>query len=637
MVLRPLLRLRSFGAKVVWVITLVSGLAVALVSAFSGWRDYRALREQLHENVAAQAAIVAMNSSAPLAFADAESAIEAVSALGASKAVTDVLLFDDKGTLFARFRPPGAPGHEVPILQPVGLTRAHGEPVLTLAVSDRGGEHGRLQVHYSTQSLARAAWISAAQSLGLSLLATLLAWIAATGLKNVLVRPVRELETIAEKVTLTRDFSLRAKKFSDDELGRFTDQFNAMLGEIESSTQQLDGARHRAEEASRLKDEFVATLSHELRTPMAPIIGWAQIFRAKLSGNAELSQGVEVVERNARMLIGIINDLLDMSRIVAGNLRLEVRRLDLIDPIRAAIDTVTPAAQAKNVRIQAVLDPDAGAVRGDAARLQQVVWNLLANAIKFTPKDGRVQVVLARVESHVELTIADSGAGIAPEFLPYVFDRFRQADGTTTREHGGLGLGLAIVKQLVQLHGGTVEARSAGRGHGATFIVSLPLASLAHDPAPMDAPRPAALDALAFEAQLPSLHGIRVLVVEDQEDMRHLVSRTLSQAGAIVFEAESSATALHSLTKQRPDVIISDIGLPGEDGYAFLRKVRSREDGSAALMPAIALTAFARSEDRTKALLSGYQQHLAKPVEPMELVASVASLITRTGTLTPPP
>jgi len=391
-------------------------------------------------------------------------------------------------------------------------------------------------------------------------------------------------------------------------------------------------ARSAAEHASRMKDEFLATVSHELRTPLNAIVGWAHLLlRGKLEPN-DLQQGLSTIERNARVQTRLIEDLLDMSRIISGKLRLDIQRLMPVTIIEAAIDSATPAANAKGIRLEKILDPQAAPVAGDAARLQQVVWNLLSNAIKFTPKGGRVQVLLQRVNSHVELTVADTGQGISPEFLPYVFERFRQADPSTTRKQGGLGIGLAIAKQLVELHGGTIRATSSGEGQGSSFIVQLPL-MVVHAHAGEAArlyPR-AAAGIMRPDASRSQLHGIKVLVVDDEPDARDLIKRVLQDYKAEVLTAGSAAEAMPILVQQKPDVLLSDIGMPQVDGYDFLRQVRSMTDQNGGRIPAIALTAFARSEDRTRALMSGYQVHVSKPVEPAELVATVASVVGRTG------
>jgi PAS domain S-box-containing protein len=399
----------------------------------------------------------------------------------------------------------------------------------------------------------------------------------------------------------------------------------------EERQQLLEAERSARAEAERLnlvKDEFLANLSHELRTPLHAIVGWAQVLRTR-NADAEIAEGLAVIDRNARMQAQLIEDLLDMSRIISGKLRLDVQRVDVQDLVRAAVASLRQSAEAKGIRLEVVLDPRAGPVRGDSNRLQQCFWNLLANAVKFTPKGGRVQISLARVASHVEFTVADDGQGIAPAFLPHVFERFRQADSSTTRHHGGLGLGLAIVASLVELHGGSVHASSPGPGRGATFTIRLPV--LAVEAEPTRGKRdPLAADAPAHAApNQPSLVGITVLAVDDEPDARALVKRLLEDCGARVLVADSARAGLELLERERPDILISDIGMPTEDGYTFIREVRELGAERGGRIAAVALSALARPEDRTRALRAGYQIHLAKPLDPSELTAAVSSLAMR--------
>jgi PAS domain S-box-containing protein len=387
-------------------------------------------------------------------------------------------------------------------------------------------------------------------------------------------------------------------------------------------------ARSDAERINLMKDEFLATLSHELRTPLTAILGWSQVLRMGDHSSAEFHEGMEAIERNARAQTQLIDDLLDMSRIISGKIRLDVQSTDLAAVVEAAVDSVRPSAEAKGIVLRKILDPLAGPVAGDPTRLQQVVWNLLTNAIKFTPKKGKVDVMLERVDSHLEITVHDTGVGITPEFLPVIFERFRQADASTTRSFGGLGLGLSIVKNLVELHGGTVRAKSPGKNQGATFTVSLPLAPFRRDEL---REHPTSSKAAPIECDTLHLSGIRVLVVDDEHDTRTLIHRVLTQCEAEVILAASAKEGLSLLKKHKPDVLVSDIGMPETDGYQLIRQVRqlSPEDGGKT--PAIALTAFARSEDRTRAMMAGYHVHVAKPIEVQELLATVGSLAGRTG------
>jgi PAS domain S-box-containing protein len=383
-------------------------------------------------------------------------------------------------------------------------------------------------------------------------------------------------------------------------------------------------ARLEAERIGRMKDEFLATLSHELRTPLNAIFGWTQILRMGTVDPETRDAGIAVIDRNVRIQTQLIEDLLDMSRIISGKIRLDVQTVELSEVLHATLEAIRPAAEAKQIRLERIIDPLAGPVSGDPSRLQQVFWNLLTNAIKFTPKGQKIQVVAERVDSLVQISVSDTGEGILPEFLPRLFDRFSQADGSTTRKHGGLGLGLSIVKNLVELHGGTVHARSAGEGLGATFVIRLPLRAAKAQTQEVPPPQRGATS-VPFDRKALSLHGVKVLIVDDEPDARDLVQRFLSECGANPAVAASAVEAQRVLAAFAPDVIISDIGMPEQDGYEFMRAVRDR----GYKMPAVALTAFARAEDRIRSIQSGYQMHLPKPVDPAELVAIVASLAGR--------
>ena len=391
-------------------------------------------------------------------------------------------------------------------------------------------------------------------------------------------------------------------------------------------------ARSEAERASRMKDEFLATLGHELRTPLNAILGWSQVLRCLPGANPEIDDGLKVIERNARAQAQIIEDLLDMSSIISGKVRLDMQNVELASIVTAAINGVRPAAAAKGIHLVERIQPLARPVSGDPNRLQQVFWNLLTNAVKFTPEGGQVAVTLERKGTHAAVCVADNGSGIDDAFLPHVFERFRQADASASRRHGGLGLGLSIVKQLVELHGGVVSAASDGKDKGSRFTVELPLAAVdtyAVEAAAGREPRPSALSS-DIAAALPraNLAGVRVLVVDDEPDARDLVERLLTECAAIVTTAASASEALQQVTREKPDVLVSDIGMPEEDGYTLMRWIR-KLDGDRGDIPAIAFTAYARAEDRTKAMQAGYQLHLAKPVEPAKLIAMVAKLAKR--------
>lgn len=614
----PLHKLRSVGAKVAWIAAIVSGITVTVVSVAAGVRSYSNLRQVLVESVTSQSLIVAINSGAALAFGDREMAREALSALSVLEGIEHATLVDAKGEVFATFSP-RMDARAVDKLYPVGHWRAGDGFALVVPVTDRAGVHGRLQVNYSGARLTREALATALESVVLSVAAMLLAWFVATRLRPALTAPVAELERATRRVRETGDYSVRARRISQDELGRLTLDFNKMLAQIETSREALLEAQQRAEESSRLKDEFVATLSHELRTPLSPIMAWIHMLRMP-GGAAELPKGLDVMERNAQALIRIIDDLLDMSRIVSGTLRLDMQPIDIEAVIRAAVETLAPAAEGRGQQVTLQFVEPRPPLRGDPARLQQVVWNLLSNAIKFSPQGAQVSVATVPGEGSVDIVVKDNGLGIAPAFLPFAFDRFRQQDGSITRSHGGLGLGLAIVRQLVELHGGTVRAESEGEGRGAVFTVSLPLA---------DRVRPNSHNPKhAADAPL-RLDGTTVLVVEDHADMRALIRNALERAGAGVREASGAAEAIELFAAEDVDVLVSDIGLPDRDGYQLLRELRGTEAGGR--LPAVAVTAYVRPEEQRRASEAGYQLHLSKPVRPDELVAAVATARTVAG------
>ena len=457
------------------------------------------------------------------------------------------------------------------------------------------------------------------------------------GLKSALVVPLAAQGRVVGAITLVTSES--GRRYSQADLPFVEDLAHRAALAIENARLYRE-----AQEVNRLKDEFLATLSHELRTPLTAVLGWTRLLATGQLDEAASKRALETIERNAQAQVQLVDDILDVSRIIRGKLRLNVRAVELAPVVEAAVDAVRPAADAKGIRLQVVLDRLAGPVSGDPDRLQQIVWNLLSNAIKFTPKEGRVQVLLSRADSHLDVTVSDSGPGIDAEFLPYVFDRFRQADPTTTRTHGGLGLGLAIVRHLTELHGGTVRAESAGEGGGATFRVTLPL--LAMQPAAQQSPPPQPPHAPAAESAgrdeagdggdgfrlecPPELEGLRVLIVEDDADSRALLVAVLRQCRAEVLAVPNVAEALDAFDAWLPDVLVSDIEMPGEDGYALIRQVRARPAEQGGRIPAAALTAYARAEDRMRALLAGFQIHVPKPVEPAELAAVVASLAGRT-------
>jgi PAS domain S-box-containing protein len=416
-----------------------------------------------------------------------------------------------------------------------------------------------------------------------------------------------------------------------------TDDTAIVDGLIEDITERKQAevallkAKQMAEAANRIKDEFLAVLSHELRSPLNPILGWIKIIRGRKCDEATVTRALEVIERNAQLQTQLIEDLLDVSSILRGKLSLKIDRINLQTTIEAALETVHLAAQAKSIQIDTVFEPNIGQVSGDPNRLQQVIWNLLSNAVKFTPSGGRVEVRLESNNRHAAIRVSDTGKGINPDFLPHVFDYFRQESSTTTRAFGGLGLGLAIVRYLTELHGGTVCAESAGAGRGATFTVMLPL--LEREQLTVEREQPDSLDSALFAPQFP-LAGVRVLLVDDEEDARELFVFMLEQYGARVRAVSSALEALGAIAQWQPDILLSDIGMPEVDGYMLIQQIRAMPKEQGTEIKAIALTAYAGETDHQKILQAGFQRHITKPVEPAELAAAIATLVGRTASET---
>jgi PAS domain S-box-containing protein len=419
--------------------------------------------------------------------------------------------------------------------------------------------------------------------------------------------------------------------FGHSEVGRFSELHERLaVGVASWASVALENARMYAgaQQASRLKDDFLASLSHELRTPLNAIVGYARMLRTGIIGPERYGKAIETIDRNATSLTQIVEDVLDVSRIVSGKLRLNVQTVEFPDVVRNAIDAVTLAAEARGVRVETVLDPLAAPISGDPERLQQILWNLLSNAVKFTPRGGKVQVRLEQVHSHIEVSVSDTGIGIPHDFLPHLFERFRQADAGSTRERGGLGLGLSIAKQLTEMHGGTIEAASAGVGHGATFRLKIPVMIIHPGRAEAERVHPRA-SVGSRVVPIEDLRGVHVLAVDDDADAVSLVAEVLEAAGARVTTAQSVAEALHELDGVAPSVLVTDLGMPHLDGFHLIAQVRRHPNPDVRDLPAAALTAYARSDDRVKALKSGFQIHLAKPIDPAELVTTIAALAKR--------
>jgi PAS domain S-box-containing protein len=447
------------------------------------------------------------------------------------------------------------------------------------------------------------------------------------GLRSYISAPLTARDRVIGAVTLlTTDESGRRYDEQDLTMAELLGRRAGLAVENARLYAQTQAALNQATEISRLKDEFLATLSHELRTPLNAIVGWAHILKGDSIDADLVRKGLETIDRNAAVQSRLIGDILDVSRIITGKVRLNVRPIHPLTAIEHAVDTVRPAAAAKGIRVETILDPSAGPVSGDEERVQQILWNLLSNAVKFTPRGGRVQVRLEAINSHIAITVEDNGPGIAASFLPYMFQRFRQADSSSTRAHGGLGLGLAIVRHLVELHGGRVRAENRAGGSGAVFTVELPRRSVAPREAEGPLPRHPAVSASPPESVPVSLQGLRVLLVDDEADARELLGVSLEQSGASVLQTASADAALAALAEYRPHVLLADIEMPGKDGYSLLQQVRRLSPDQGGLTPSIAITAYAGVEDRIRALAAGFDLHLPKPVQLDELATAVARL-----------
>jgi signal transduction histidine kinase/ActR/RegA family two-component response regulator len=621
--------------KLVTMILATSGIVVTLASIGHFINDYRVTRRAAVDELVAQSQLLLDSTKVALQFGDHRVTRETLATLRNSPDVRTACLYDETQRLFEQYLnrsdsapcPPASP-HDGETVQAGRLTVSR-----TLMEGERR-QGSVLMVSDLTeveqQLRAQVIIIAAVLLIALGVATFLSAWLQA-----LVSEPIRSLARTAASVSSRGDYSIRATRATEDELGVLVDAFNGMLDRIQMREEELSRAnedlrreiveRRRAEqeraellvrerEANRLKDEFLATLSHELRTPLNAILGWTRLLRGKALPENAVDPALEKVERNAQMQARLVEDLLEVSRITTGKLRLDMRQFDLVALARTAVDSIRPTAEARGVIVERDFTTATMPTVGDPDRLQQVVWNLLSNAVKFTPSGGRVKLALRRIGDTDEIVVADTGIGIEPVFLPNVFDTFRQADASATRAHGGLGLGLSIVRHLVEVHGGRVTAASEGRDRGATFTVTLPvrsLASLSTAPAPM----PAEL----IERDL--LRGASIVVVDDDRDTRELLQSVLTTAGADVRAAGSADEAIALVRHVMPDAIVSDIGMPGRDGYSLMHELRS----TPGLMPlvAVALSAYAAPRDREQSVVAGFQEHLAKPIDPVILVRTL--------------
>ena len=647
------MRIRS---KLLAIVLSATAAALLLAGAVLLVWDQRRVRKELLEDLGSTAALVAENSTAALTFEDEAVARENLQTLGSQPHVVAGCLYETAGGPFATyFRGEREPSLCPPEGAPIRPRFRDGVAELAVPVMLEDDRIGYLYLRSDLRTLRQRQLVqiwTLAAVLGVALGG---GFLLSLPLQRLVERPIRELADTAQAITRRGDYSIRAQPHTTDEVGDLVAAFNQMLAEIEASDASLRDAkadleaantdlRHEVEEreraeqekarllererearreseaANRLKDEFLATLSHELRTPLNAILGWVALLQAGKTDPATLERATSVIERNARSQAQLVDDLLDVSRVIAGKLSLDLHRVDLRAVLDAVADTMRPAAEAKRIRVEFDVEEDLPRFRADPARLQQMIWNLASNAVKFTPEGRGVCIRARRVGDRIEIEVEDEGIGISPDFLPHVFERFRQQDSSTTRSYGGLGLGLAIVRHLAELHGGEVSAESAGLDRGAIFRLSLPLQPVEEG----DVPEEATLDE-------SDLGGLRVLLVEDEPDARDLYRVGLEESGARVVAVGTVAQALLAFDERPPDVLVSDIGLPGSDGYSLIREIRHRSAAAGGAVPAIALTAYASDGDRRRARDAGFQVHVSKPIGVTELVREVRNLVERGG------
>ena len=594
--------------------TLASSV-IALVFAGVGiftW-DVLQYRREIARDLRALARTLGENSTASISFEDPRAAGETLAVLEIHPNVQYACMYRGDGSLFATYfrGNQGACPTAASEMLAVGWRDAR----IIAPITIEGRPIGSLLIERDLSDVIERLSVLGGILTALLVFAVLLAALVGNRMQRTIADPLLALAKTARVVSETKNYSLRGEAASQDEVGTVVNAFNDMLDRVEERTAELS-------QANRLKDEFLATLSHELRTPLNAILGWIRIVRSTDLPPATRTRALESIERNAGLQARLIEDLLEVSRIVTGKLHLHPQRTDLAAIVDAAVEIVQPAATAKTIVVATSIDVRPAMTSGDPDRLQQVVWNLLSNAIKFTPAGGRVAVRLTRDDGYV-LSVSDNGVGVDPSMLQQMFQPFRQLDASPSREHGGLGLGLAIVRQLVELHGGTVSARSAGAGSGATFEVRLPSILSAQPPQPGT---PSEVDATPLAPRSRMLSGVEVLVVDDEEDTRELLKTVFESYGAKVTAACSVADAMREIGQSLPHVIVSDIAMPGEDGFSLVRRLRARPAHAGGDVPAIALTAYASASDRDAVLAAGYQMHVAKPFEPLEVARLVHDL-----------
>ena len=613
----------SIRAKLAMLLMIASSLVLVSASvAYVVW-DYYRFRAEMQNDLATQAELVLDNTSAALAFNDIEAAQETLQMLSINVHVRVACLYHRNGELFVeqRFDDPSPQDHCPTTVTP-GFSFDDDRLHLVAQLTQGRNPGGFIYLGEDLEALQQRLETQGAAAAVIVLVGLALSFLLSYLLEPAVGRPIVALAGTAREIAERGDYSLRANRTSSDEIGVLVGAFNRMLDEIEASQRERANLLEREQEANRLKDEFLATLSHELRTPLNAIVGWVHLLRTGNLPEDERQHALARIDRNAHAQARLVQDLLDVSRITTGKLRLDIHEINLAVVAANAIDACRPAADARNVTLETKF---AGSfiTCGDPDRLQQVVWNLISNAVRFTPAGGKVTVALSRSDGFDTLKVRDTGAGIDPQFVPYVFEPFRQADGASTRTHGGLGIGLTIVRRLTEMHGGTVTVSSDGPGLGATFAVTLPVRA-----------SKGATSAQSEPARVASLSGANVLVVDDDADTLELLESTLKMAGARPLPATSVAEAMHVVDDGHAiDAVVSDIAMPGQDGYTLITLLKDRMGES---MPAatVALTAYASAADRKRALTAGFREHLAKPVNPTLLLQTLEDMLA--SNYTPP-
>jgi signal transduction histidine kinase/ActR/RegA family two-component response regulator len=594
----------SIPKKIVAITMIISGAALLMSSAALVTYELIVAQQDLKDSTRTFGEIIANNTTAAVSFNDQPAAVDTLKSLRAEPSIVSACIYTSAG-LFAEYlnKPETAPCPS----SPANATQSRDELVVMTPIELHGDTIGNVLLRATLAPSYMHLRLEALTLAGILLLSALFAFGLSSRLHKLVSEPILSLAKTASEVYRQKDYSIRATKHSDDELGVLVDSFNEMLGQIQGRTAELI-------RANKMKDEFLATLSHELRTPLTSIYGWVNLLQTNALDENARKKAIDVIDRNVRAQTQLVDDLLNVSRIITGNLKIRQDWVDAATVIRAAVDSIRPSAAAKGINVSVEIPDGCGPILADPERLQQVIWNLLTNAVKFTESSGDIKIVCRRTGASFQIRVSDSGEGIDPAFIPFVFERFTQADASKTRKHGGLGLGLAIVRHIVESHGGTVSVQSRGKGTGTTFVVNLPVPAV---------PPPQWIQP---EARPASLQGLRVMVVEDERDTREMVAEALKQHGASVLESSSAADALRAIARQQPDVLVSDIAMPDMDGYELIAKIRSEYTSDIQWIPAVALTAFASEADKERSLHAGYQAHLSKPISITELVSTIATI-----------